>query len=141
MKLKEIKPGERLSMTYYLDVQSVGGDELKVKDQNGMTFTIRGKNLIENTIQSASQFDKTEKLSRTQIVEILMNARDRVLTANYIKQDGTERTIVCHLIDSENTMGRSNVHDLEVTSGHPIRQIDHRTINWLIINNTKYQVK
>jgi hypothetical protein len=55
---------------------------------------------------------------------------------------GEERTLVGHLIEVEQKMGRSLVIDLEVPSDqHRLRQVDHRTIDWLILKNVKYIVK
>lgn len=141
MELSKIRNGERLSMTYYLEVLSKSGDSIQVRDQNKMEFTIKGKSLIENTIKSASQFYETRKVSRTEMVDILLGSGDTVFTCVFTKQDGTERTLIGHLTNTEPHFGRSNVFDLEVTSGHPIRQVDHRTLSEIIINNIRYILK
>lgn len=141
MKLNNVKTGERLSLTYYVEVLSRNGEELKVRDSNGQTFTIKGKKLIETTINSASQFENEEKVTRTEAVEKLLSARDSAFTVVFDKQDGSERTLVGKLLDSENYMGRSNVVDLEITTGSPNRQVDHRTLRSLILRGTKYTVK
>jgi len=49
--------------------------------------------------------------------------------------------MVCHLVNSEGTLGRSTVIDLSSKHENKFRQVDHRTINYLIINNTKYVLK
>jgi hypothetical protein len=92
-------------------------------------------------MKSANQFSKTEKVSRSVLAEILTNLGDQVFTINFDKQDGSNRTMVGYKLSTENLMGRVNVHDLEVTTGHPIRQVDLRTTQYLIVNDTKYQVK
>ena len=51
---------------------------------------------------------------------------------------GKETTIVGRLSKAEGKMGRSLVIDLP-TQGY--RQVDHRTLKHLIINNVKYTVK
>ncbi len=138
-----IKRGDRLSMTYYLKVNGVNTTEgsVDVTDQNGNNFTIRGKSLIENTIDSASQFSTVQKISRTEMVDILESAKDTVFTVNFDKQDGTNRTLVGHLLSAEPKMGRSNVADLEVVTGHNARQVDHRTLLWIVLKGIKYTVK
>ncbi len=141
MKLKDVKTGERLSFTNYMEVVSKDNDSVKVKDVNGQVFTIKGKDLIEKTVTSAAQFEKEEKLNKTEMVETLLGARDSVFTVIFDKQDGNERTLVGRLIGSENHMGRSNVVDLEITSGSPNRQVDHRQIKSLTLRGTKYTVK
>ena len=51
---------------------------------------------------------------------------------------GKETTIVGHLSRADGRMGRSLVIDLP-TQGY--KQIDHRTLKHLIINNVKYAIK
>lgn len=116
---------------------------------------------------NASIFAKEEKLSLTAVAELLVNARSRCFTATFrtkidekgiedqlqkasdadLKEgkalaknllSGKETTIVGKLANSEGRLGRSLVNDL---SSKLFRQIDHRTLITLIINNTKYTVK
>lgn len=61
---------------------------------------------------------------------------------------GEERILTGYLIKNETGFGRSMVIDLEAdtTKSTPewdarIRQVDHRTLNWLIHKNVKYSVK
>lgn len=60
---------------------------------------------------------------------------------------GEERTLVGYLIGVETGFGRSTVIDLEAEKGSKpdwdgrLRQVDHRTLNWLISKNVKYCVK
>lgn len=55
---------------------------------------------------------------------------------------GEERTLIGYLLEVNNEMGRSTAIDLEIEKGqNRLRQIDHRTINYLIFKNTKYIVK
>ena len=51
---------------------------------------------------------------------------------------GHEQTMVCRLSKAEGKLGRSLVIDLP-TQGY--RQVDHRTLKWLVIDNVKYIVK
>jgi transcriptional regulator NrdR family protein len=55
---------------------------------------------------------------------------------------GEERTLIGYLFEVDTLRGRSLVIDIEISpQKNRIRQIDHRTINWLILKNTKYIVK
>ena len=60
---------------------------------------------------------------------------------------GEERTLIGYLVNTETGFGRSTVIDMEQSRGdNPewdarLRQVDHRTINWLIHKNTKYIIK
>jgi len=50
-------------------------------------------------------------------------------------------TMTCHLVDVENNLGRSTVIDLNAPYGKQFRQIDHRSIEWIILKNVKYYLK
>jgi hypothetical protein len=55
--------------------------------------------------------------------------------------EGEECTMTCHLVKAESVLGRSTVIDLLSTHTNKFRQVDHRTINYLIIRNAKYILK
>lgn len=140
MKYSEIKSGDYISTTMYLKVVSKTKEGVMVQDPKGQQFEVRGTNLLETTFKSASQFETTKKVTRTELAETLVNLGDQVFTVNFDKQTGENRTLVGYKVSTENLMGRVNVVDLEAT-GHNLRQVDLRTIKSLIVNNIKYQVK
>lgn len=141
MKFKDIKPGEKLSTTLYMEVVSKTSEGVNVRDSYGKEFKVNGINLLESGFKSASQYANTKKVTRTELADILVNLGDQVFKAEFLKQDGTLREITGYKISTENLMGRINVHDLEVKSGHAQRQLDLRTVNWAVVNDTKYTVK
>lgn len=49
--------------------------------------------------------------------------------------------MTCHLVKVENNLGRSTVIDLTAKGENKFRQIDHRTIEWIIFKNVKYVLK
>ena len=49
--------------------------------------------------------------------------------------------MVCHLIKAESSLGRSTVIDLTTKHANKFRQVDHRSINYIIINNVKHVLK
>lgn len=56
--------------------------------------------------------------------------------------EGEERTMRGYHKGELGDLGRVNFIDLEIPKGkHNIRQVDTRTINWLIIKDVKYNVK
>lgn len=140
MKFNEIKTGEYISTTMYLQVVKKTKDGVMVKNSQGQEFEVRGTNLLETTFKSAAQFETTKKVTRTELAETLVNLGDQVFTVNFDKQTGENRTLVGYKVSTENLMGRVNVVDLEAT-GHNLRQVDLRTIKSLIVNNVKYVVK
>lgn len=142
MKYNKIKQGEVLSSTMYLTVQKQTPDGVWVKDANGKEFEVRGKGLIESTLNSSDQYETEKKVSMTEAAYILTNAGDSVFTAVFNKADGSERTLVGRLLEAENLLGRSNVEDLLITDATKRRrQVDHRTLKSLILKGTKYTVK
>jgi len=141
MNYKEIKKGDFLSTTMYMEVLSKSATGLLVKDSNNREFEIRGIELIEKSFKSASEVTKTEKITRTALAEMLTSIGDQVFTVNFDKQTGENRTLVGYKLSSENLMGRINAIDLTIVSGHNQRQVDLRTVKYVIINSIKYQAK
>lgn len=86
-ELSKIKKGDKLSMTYYLTVKDVdySGESIDVEDQAGMEFSISGKKLIEDTINTANQFTQVINVSRTEIIDKLESAGDSVFSATFNK--------------------------------------------------------
>jgi len=48
--------------------------------------------------------------------------------------------MVCHLLNCEQNLGRSLVIDVEAPAGKGFRQVDHRTIQSIILKNVKYSL-
>lgn len=75
----------------------------------------------------------------------LMNEKELIKSLKKVSKsllEGEERTLIGYLSKVEPKVGRSTVIDLELPRDkYRIRQVDHRTINWLIIKNVKYTVK
>jgi len=49
--------------------------------------------------------------------------------------------MTCHLVKVENNLGRSTVIDLNAQSPSKFRQVDHRSIEWIVFKNIKYVLK
>ena len=161
--LRAITPGEKMSMTYYLTVNSVNTRDgsVNVTDTHGNTFTIKGQNLIEDTIWSAKQYTTTELISKTRAAELIANAGDTVFTVNFNKQLTKEdialtlnsypankwtqthvaNDIAKNLKGEERTMtcyllSTENIlgraEVMDLDKNSP-RQVDFRTLNWVAI--------
>lgn len=163
---KQLKPGDRLSRVSYLEVLEVGPKAIVVKNSNGLQWTIN-PSILEAEAVSANQYVETKKVTRTEMAELLENAKDSIFTVTFGKQlsvqkiinDLThsdemskqelaktilkeeERILIGRLVSTEVKLGRSIVEDLENTTGSSLRLVDHRTISELILNNTKYVLK
>ena len=54
---------------------------------------------------------------------------------------GEECVIVGKMINLEPKLGRSMIKDLRVPFGYNLRQVDHRTVEWIIFKNRKFILK
>ena len=55
--------------------------------------------------------------------------------------EGQQRTMIGRHYGHQDDFGRLQFHDMEVTSGMPLRQVDPRTVEEAIIANVKYVLK
>lgn len=145
VKLSDIKQGDLMAFIYYAKVTDKEDGYLQRVSVNGVAgappaFHVQGKELIENSF-SADQFHRTEKLSKTAVAEILTTSYNRPFTVCFDKADGNERTLRGRLVQPEPLLGRSHVEDLDITEGHNLRLVDHRTLKYLIVDGVKYVVK
>ena len=137
------KVGELLAVTFWTKVDRIDGTEkLLVEDlERGNKFHIQGKDLIDSTL-SADEFSKTEKINKTAAAQKLVTLFGVPFTVNFDEQSGKNRTLRGKLVEPEPLLGRSYVEDLDIPLGtHRLRQVDHRSINYLICQGVKYVVK
>lgn len=141
---KNIKVDDLLAIVHYVKVKTVhkDGEELMVEDVDltGKIIRVQGSDLISKSL-SADQFTEETKISKMQAAEILIESHNKPFTVNFVKADGSDRTLRGRLIRPEPLLGRSMVEDLDEPSANKMRQVDHRTINWLIVDGVKYVVK
>lgn len=52
--------------------------------------------------------------------------------------EGEDVTLTCYIIKGEHKLGRSIVADLNAPLDDNVRQVDHRSIEYIIFKNTKY---
>lgn len=140
----KIKTGDVMALTYWVKVLDVkqNGEDLIVSDLlNDLSkIRVQGKELIEKS-HSADQYETEEIITKTRAAELLVNSVNRPFTVSFQKADGTDRVLKGRLVAPEPLLGRSMVEDLETCDKNRLRQVDHRTINWLIVDGVKYTVK
>ena len=132
-------------MVQYLEVtDTYGTAKIHVDDLNrGIEdITISGEKLVRS-LDSADEFETTEKVSKTELAAIFGEVKDNVFTVNFEKQDGSPRTLRGYMVTRETGMGRSQVVDLDIKRGegdydNRLRQVDHRTLQSLIVGGVKY---
>lgn len=139
----QVKVGDIMTFTYYVKVKNATSDRLIVEDldHENSELQINGTELIQNAL-SANFFTETQKIGKTQAAEILVQSVNRPFSVSFVKADGTSRELIGRLIKPEPLLGRSMVEDLELPKSEKnrIRQVDHRTIEWIIVEGVKYTV-
>lgn len=143
----KVSTNDLMAFVNYVKVKQVlaGGEELIVTDldHNKRDIKISGRDLIENSL-SADQSITTEKVTKTEAAEILITLFNRPFTVSFNKADGSERVLRGRFVKHEALLGRSMVEDMDESADSPkgrIRQVDHREINWMIVEGVKYVVK
>ena len=138
------------------------------KDSNSELQMAR--DILETEMNSSLVFDSEQKVSRTEMLNKLLAVGEKVFTVTFNKKvddehirdilstikksgktdlkklskeivTGKECQMSCHMASSEHQLGRSQVLDLNAPHGRNFRQVDHRTINSLIVQNVKYVVQ
>lgn len=142
VKLADVKSNDLMAFVYYATVSKKLGTNLEVKNvDDDINFSVQGKQLIERGF-SADRFSEEVKISKTKAAEILVSSYNRPFTVCFDKQEGEERTLRGRLVHPEPLLGRSMVEDLDLPKDkHRLRQVDHRTIKYLIVDGVKYVVK
>ena len=79
-----------------------------------------------------------EKLSKVSFSDLKSADKVKILSKDLI--EGEQIEMVCHLVESDNNLGRSLVIDLDAPVYNNFRQVDHRTIDYIIYKNVKYQL-
>jgi hypothetical protein len=133
--------GDVVCFPRWVKINRVGNNEVNVTSlDTGVTYDVRGENLISDR-KSADEFDEEVSDNKTNVALRLSQSFGRPFTVCFTKADGTDRTMRGRLIEANNILGRSTVEDLDIDEDYRLRQVDHRTINSLIVDGKKYVVK
>jgi hypothetical protein len=184
-----MKIGKIYSETSFYTVQEVNSSYLVVKDELGNNIKL-SKEYVNKVLNSAEDYFKEEKLSKTALAELFINSPRLAMTVAFYKSDKeksktqfnkekaeiikrvseakvseVEKLLndlienpILKIIPGElrvmkgrhngnvDDLGRVHFIDMEVEKGDSIhdsriRQVDPRTIQYLILNDTKYTLK
>lgn len=168
--VNSLNPGDHLSETQYYTVKRVNEKSVTLINKSGDEMNV-ATGIVERDMFSAEQYVEEQKVTKTELAEILKGAGDTVFTVNFNKQakptdvyeflndstkttgdfkkdveaamKGEERTLVGHQVSADYQAGRSLVFDIttEVDAQTRLRQVDHRSINWIILKNVRYSRK
>lgn len=85
-QFKNLKTGSKLSETQYYEVEKIVGDEVQLKADGSAEPIVVNKKYVEALLVSADQYDKEEKITKTDATNLLMSNSNIVLTVNFNKQ-------------------------------------------------------
>jgi len=138
----KVKKNDLMAITFFVKVKEVlSGSALLTTNLGAGAPEIKvdGVDLIESAT-SADQYQEEQTVKKTKAAEILVSSYHRPFTVSYVKEDGKERTLRGRLI-SHNILGRCLAEDMDIAdSKDRLRQVDLRTINYLIVDGVKYTV-
>lgn len=177
---RKLKVGDVLSETQFYVVAKIKDDKVQLTTDSGEPVVLN-EGYVNSLLNSADQFEKEEKVTRTELADILLNNPRVALTVNYNKQvkdvdvlkeivdvhqntapkdvekqfkaaikkalNGEERTMIGRHYSSKDDFGR--VHFIDMNAEHDRsksydtrqRLVDPRTLNWVVVNGTKYVAK
>jgi hypothetical protein len=153
VRAERVKPGDLMALVHFVRVLEVGagGEAMKVHDldHDRGDLTVTGRSLVEHAL-SADQYEEEVRVSMTRAAEVLVAAHNRPLTVCFVKQGskktgegaGEERILRGRLVEPNGLLGRSLCEDLDLPEGqNRLREVDHRTIKYLVVDGVKYVVK
>lgn len=142
----KIKKKDLMYFVYAGFVEQIdkGGNLLGVKyigNPDGDGFRVEGKELIEQAF-SADQYSEEKKVNQTECIDRLMVSFNRPFTVCWDTKTTKNRELRGKLIGTEPKRGYSMVEDLDIEGpAHTrIREVDHRTLHWLIVDGIKFVV-
>ena len=178
-----LQPGNILGESQYYVVEKIAGDRVQLKTDAGSVVVDKG--YVEKYLNSAEQFTTEEKITKTQIADILINNPRIVMTVAFYKQDkpktkkafeaekqtkieeiksapiGKVESLLNDLIENPiltyipgelrimkgrhygeiDELGRIQFVDMEIADKNNMRQVDPRTVQWIIVGDKKYTLK
>lgn len=167
----EIIVGNWFSSTNYIKVKEIKPDRVEVVSIAGGSWEMshnlikqmdsadhydyeipmaRGElvEMLESTKDTIFTICFHKKVQFKQVGEVLKSERDNFFgdkkaCAKVSKQimQGQQCIIVGKLVKLEPRLGRSTIKDIRLSWGYSLRQVDHRTIDWIIFKNRKYVLK
>jgi len=85
----DLKEGDYLSRCIYYKVQKKNGDKVVLMNENEFPLECTS-GIPEKEMYSASQVNATHKVSRTELIDILMSSGGTIFTVEFLKQTKPE---------------------------------------------------
>lgn len=97
-KFKELVAGNCLSEVQYYKVVKVAGDKVQLKNGLDQDIVV-DKGYVEDCLTSADQFEKEEKLNKTDLAALFLKSSNIALTVSFNKQV-KETDVVKEILDA-----------------------------------------
>lgn len=95
---KNLKEGNKLSETQYYSVTKIKGDKVQLENGLGQAIVV-DKAYVEDCLTSADQFEKEEKLNKTELAALFLKSANVALTVSFNKQV-KEADVVKEILDA-----------------------------------------
>lgn len=168
---KKLAAGQWLSQTAYYCVQKVDGNTITVLNSHGnqlmvskdileqmesadhfktqvvatMTQLVEVLEAAQDTIFTVvfKKQPKADELANELSTANIADFQNATKLSQFAKSviEGATCQMTCYLVTLQNILGRSTVIDLNAKTAEKFRQIDHRTIESIILRNVKYVLK
>jgi len=84
-KFKDLKVGEVLSETQFYTVDKVRGNQVQLATDGGESIVVTDE-YVNAFLASSAQFGKTEKITRTELTELVITSARLAMTVNFNKK-------------------------------------------------------
>ena len=140
----KVKEGDLMFFIYPGKVKSKknNGNDLEISWLDKPSgFEVHGAELVANAY-SADQFSEEKKVNQTECIDRLMVSFNKPFKVCFDKQNEEERVLRGRLVNTDPKRGYSLVEDLDLEgpSYKRFRQVDHRSLKWLIVDGIKFVV-
>lgn len=95
---KNLKPGDKLSETQYYSVEKIVGDKIQLKNGLGQNIVVDNR-YVEDCLTSGNQFDREEKITRTDLAKLFLENPNVAFTVSFNKQV-KEADVVKEILDA-----------------------------------------
>lgn len=138
----KVQPNEILNLNHFYKVLehkvTHAGPVVVVQSTSDPSQVVEvSESLIDQQFYSSDYYAEEVEIPLTEAEKILLGAGENIFSVGFTKLDNSERTLRGYLTGSI-SLGRAQVIDAELNQ---VRQVDLRTLNFLIYKGVRYVVK
>lgn len=144
----QVETGDVMLFQFYVKVNSVETRKVNNEEEtvlkvtnldNGDKLTMSGNTVIKKALSANYYEESCLGISRTDMIKIIKKSVGHPMQVQFTKKDGSPRNMICKFLYTTDT-GYAFVDeftDKEIQH----RQVDLRTIEWVIINGIYYKIR